>query len=154
MTNHIDYFWKLFADDQFVMDNLNELVLPTRNEPFYNVPAVGNTTMFAALSVIDAMVVMHDYTKLVDNAAFIDLCTEYAEIPVGSQNRTQYQRENIYKISNAIRALYKQYYIPITVDPSTLETNIHKVVKANLVALTRFNNTISDNLLIKCINET
>lgn len=154
MTNTIDYFWKLFANDQFVMDNLNELVLPTRNEPFYNVPALGNTTMFAALSVIGSMVVMHDYTKLVDNNAFIDLCTEYAAIPVGSYLQTKYQRENIYKISNAIRTLYKQYYIPIIVDPATLETNIHRVVKANLVALTKFNNTISDNLLIKCINET
>lgn len=143
---------KLVADNQYVLDNLGEVVLPTSTTCYYKVPALNNTTMFnATYSESKEYVKMRDYVETLNDDNFLALCAEYAEIP--SPVPAKSIRRCQWLIQKILFYIEKTKLIDIMFDASTCKTNIERVVRRNVVAFAQFNTRITEQILLNKINK-
>ena len=143
---------KLFADNQYVIDNLGEVVLPTSTTCYYKVPVFNNATMFSATySESKEYVKMRDYVETLNDDKFLALCAEYVEIPSPVPSTLIVHCH--FLIQKILFYIEKTKLVDITFDASACKTNIEHVVRRNVVAFAQFNTRITEQILLNKINK-
>lgn len=141
---------KLFTDDQYVTDHLYEEVYPNYIIPYYTVPVLTDNNykdFFPALTTtLNNNVEMIDYTKMLEHPTFVKYCERYLK------NMRYVNAVHLMQIDSKKYITDNFPTIPVIVDPNTLQTNIRKVVEANLAAFSKLNLMLTEQKLIDQVN--